>query len=485
MTDILDLDATGQAELVRQGDVSPAELVDASIAAIEKLNPEINAVIHERFDKARREAEGDLPDGPFRGVPYVHKDHDGTNDGEPQHHGCRGLKRAGLVGVGDSNQARRFREAGFVALGRTNCPEFGLQPTTEPEAYGPTRNPWDTGRSTGGSSGGSAAAVAARMVPMGSGGDGGASIRWPASACGLVGLKTTRGRISLAPNGEAWGGLVVHGYLARSVRDTAAILDVVAGPEPGDPYHAPPPARPYADEVGADPGSLRVGVLVDPPGGLAELSPESRDAAEGAATLLASLGHQVEQAAPPALTDTQGFVEGLLGNFTTLFSAFVDLDLRVYGRAIGKERLEADDVELGTWTLAESGREVTAAQYVEALEALRSFSRQVQAWWEVDGWDILLTPTCPEPPPTLGQFASPPDSPMQGLFRSTPIVAFLAPFNVTGQPGISLPLHWSDAGLPIGVQLVGGFGCEDVLIRVAAQLEAAQPWADRKPPVSA
>lgn len=481
MTELLHLDATGQAELIANGDVSPAELVDASIAATEKLNPELNAVIHERFDKARREAEGDLPQGPFRGVPYVHKDHDGAIPGEPLHHGCKGLKEAGYVADWASNMARRYAEAGMVCIGKTNCPEFGLQPTTEPEAYGPSHNPWDVGRSTGGSSGGSAAAVASRMVAVGSAGDGGGSIRWPASSCGLVGLKTTRGRISLAPEGEVWGGLVVHGFLARSVRDTAALLDVTAGREPGDPYAAPDPARPYRDEAGADPGKLRIGILTDAPGGLATTTPECAAAAQAAGALLESLGHTVEASWPSAMTDDEAFVT----NFTNVYTAYVDLDLRVWGRAIGKERLEESDVEVGTWMLAETGREVSAATYYESWEALRASSRATQAWWEVDGWDLLLTPAGPEPPPTLGQFACPPDNPMQGLFRSAAIVPFLAPFNVTGQPAMSLPLGWTEDGVPLGAQLVAAFGREDVLLRVASQLEAAQPWADRAPPVSA
>lgn len=483
MTEIFDLDATGQAELIRKGDVSAEELIDASITAIEKLNPELNAVIHERFDKARREVAAGMPDGPFAGVPYVHKDHDGSIAGEPLHHGCRGLKEAGLVSDHDSNLARRFREAGLVCVGKTNLPEFGLQPTTEPEAYGPTRNPWDTTRSTGGSSGGSAAAVASRMVPVGSAGDGGGSIRWPAAACGLVGLKTTRARISLAPaEGESWGGLVVHGFLARSVRDTAALLDVAAGREPGDPYHAPPPSRPYAEEVGTDPGRLRVGVLTEAPGPIADTQPECAAAVEQTARLLESLGHDVEEAWPAALTDPEA---DITADFTNIYTVYVDHDLRVWGEAIGKDRLEEADVELGTWTLAETGRQVSGTDYYHAWENLRAASRVIQSWWEVDGWDVLITPASPELPPTLGQFGSPSDNPMQGLMRSAAIVPFLAPFNVTGQPGMSLPLHWTDDGVPVGVQFVGAYGAEDVLIRLAAQLEAAQPWGDRKPPVSA
>lgn len=483
MTELLHLDATGQAELVRRGDISATELLDTSIAAVEKLNPELNAVIHERFDKARREVAAGPADGPFAGVPYVHKDHDGSIAGEPLHHSCNGLKSAGYVSDHDSNMAARLRSAGLVCIGKTNLPEFGLQPTTESEAYGPAHNPWDTTRTTGGSSGGSAAAVASRMVAVGSAGDGGGSIRWPASACGLVGLKTTRGRISLAPTeGESWGGLVVQGFLSRSVRDTAALLDITAGREAGDPYNPAPPARPYADELRRDPGALRVGLMTTAPGAMATTQPEIAATIEATGQMLEALGHHVEEAFPAAMLDP---ARDITPDFTNIYTVFVDNDLRVWGRAIGKERLEEGDVELGTWTLAEIGREIDATTYYHSWENLRAASREIQSWWEVDGWDVLVTPACPELPPTLGQFGSPPDNPMQGMFRSAGIVPFLAPFNVTGQPGISLPLHWSDGDVPIGVQFVGGYGREDQLIGLAAQLEAAHPWADRWPAVSA
>lgn len=484
--DVLHLDAGAQAELVRSGEVDPVELVDASIAAIEKLDGELNAVIHTRFERAREEARAIEPgdDRPFAGVPYVHKDHDGSIAGEPLHHGCRGLKEAGYVHDVDSNMARRLHEAGFVCVGKTNLPEFGLVPTTEPEAYGPTHNPWDTSRSPGGSSGGSAAAVASRAVPMGSAGDGGGSIRWPASACGLVGLKTTRGRISLAPEGESWGGLVVQGFLTRSVRDTAAVLEVTAGREPGDPYAAPPADRPFTAEVGeADAasriGRLRVGVLTEAPGGAAVMHPDCVAAVEETARLLESLGHEVEESHPAALTE-----EDMAQHFTNVYTVFAANELDVWGPAIGKESLSEDDVEAGTWALAEAGRAVSAPAYYQAWEHLRAVSRRIQRWWEVDGWDVLLCPTGAEPPPTLGQFGSPPDNPLQGLFRSAAVVPFLVPWNVTGQPAISLPASWNDDGVPVGVQLVGGYAREALLLRVGAQVEAARPWEDRRPPVS-
>src|SRR3954447_22456332 len=262
------MDATAQAELVRSGEASPTELVDAAIERIEELNPELNAVIHPLFDKARAEAAGDLPDGPFRGVPFVLKDLGPHSAGDPFHEGAKFAKEAGHVEDHDSELVRRFRRAGLVLVGKANTPELGILPTTEPEAYGPARNPWDTDRSTGGSSGGSAAAVASGMVTVGHANDGGGSIRIPASCCGLVGLKPTRARTSNAPDfGDIMGGLVNDLVVVRSVRDCAALLDAVAGPAPGDPYVAPAPARPFIEEVGADPGTLRIGMMTTAPGG--------------------------------------------------------------------------------------------------------------------------------------------------------------------------------------------------------------------------
>src|SRR5580658_1610542 len=291
------LDACALAELVRAGTASPTELVDDAIARIEKLNPELNAVIRPRFEQARQEAAGVLPDGPFRGVPIVLKDLICDMAGEEIHEGMRALKEAHYVARRDQELARRLRGAGFVVVGRTNTPELGIVPTTEPLAYGPTRNPWDTTRSTGGSSGGSAAAVASGMVPVGHANDGGGSIRIPASECGLVGLKPSRARVPLGPEwGDIMGGLVCELVVTRTVRDTAAILDAVAGPELGDPYAAPPPLRPYRDEVGAEPGRLRVGMQSAAFGGAVTTHPDCVAATEAAGALLESVGHRVEPA---------------------------------------------------------------------------------------------------------------------------------------------------------------------------------------------
>ncbi len=477
--DLAVLDATAQAELVRSGQASPLELVDAAIERIERLNPQLNAVIHERFEKARAEARGDLPDGPFRGVPFVLKDLDGYSEGDPYYGGTRFLRDHDWRPTHDSYLTERFRAAGLVCVGRTNSPELGLVPTTEPETYGPTRNPWDTGRSTGGSSGGSAAAVASGMVPLGHAGDGGGSIRIPASECGLVGLKPSRGRHSLGPEaGESWGGLVARLAVTRSVRDTAALLDAVQGAMPGDPYTAPPPRRPYVDELGADPGSLRIGLRVDAPGAVGDPHPDAVAAAEAAAALLESLGHRVEIGSPEALDDAD-----FVAYFINAYNAWVARDLERLGQTVGTPVTEAD-VEAGTWALAEAGRQVSATEYLAAVEYLHDFTRRVAGWW-VSGFDLLLTPTIPEPPPILGEFSGTPDNPLVGLFRSAEIVPFTAPFNTTGQPAVSLPLHWNADGLPIGVQLVAAYGREDQLVAVSAQLEAAAPWADRRPPVHA
>ncbi len=481
MTDDLShLDATAQAALVRSGEVSPLELVEAAIARIEAVNPQLNAVITPLFDSARAEAASpSLPDGPFRGVPFLLKDLSCHSAGHPFHEGMAFLKERGWSEPEDTVLAARFRAAGLVVTGKTNTPELGILPTTEPIAYGPTRNPWDLSRSTGGSSGGSAAAVAAGLVPMAHANDGGGSIRIPASECGLVGLKPTRGRVSSGPEfGDVMGGLTCELVVTRSVRDTAAVLDAVAGMAPGDPFTAPEPIRPYAQEVGAPVEPLRIGLMSTAPLGQVTVHPDCVDAAESAARLLESLGHQVEVAHPPAL-DAADYT----GHFITNWAAGAAWNLDYWGRRTGDKVTEAD-VEPLTWALAELGRSSTAAEWLWAREWLQVNAREMASWWD-DGFDLLLTPTIAEPPPPLGSFDSPPDNPLHGLFRAAELVPFTPPFNVTGQPALSLPLHWSAAGLPIGVQLVAAFGREDVLLRVAAQLESAQPWADRRAPVHA
>ncbi len=475
--DLARLDAVAQADLVRRGRASALELVDAAIARIERVNPTLNAVITPLFEKARAQAKGTLPDGPFRGVPLLLKDLLCHSAGDPFHAGMRFLKQLGWVEPNDTYLATKFRNAGFVFVGKTNTPELGPVPATEPLAYGPTHNPWDTTRSPGGSSGGSAAAVASGMVPAAHASDGGGSIRIPASECGLVGLKPTRGRVSLGPEfGDAWHGMSIEHALTRTVRDSAAILDCIAGPMPGDPYFATPPARPFAAEVGASPGRLRIGLLSTMPDG-APLHPDCAAAAEDAARLLASLGHEVEPSHP--------FSEDheILRMVTTVVVVWTARDLDYWTERTGRP-IGADDVEPMIWGVAEMGRTVSGADYIRAASYMQAWSRRIAAWWE-RGFDLLLTPTIPQPPPLIGHFTATPEAPMLPFERGGELVTFTLPFNVTGQPAISLPLFRNAGGLPIGTQLVAAYGREDLLLRVASQLEAARPWADAWPPVHA
>jgi amidase len=461
------LDATAQAELVRRGEVSAPELIEAAIARIEHLNPALNAVIHPLFDKARAAAAQRGPEAPFRGVPMLIKDAVCHTDGDPYHLGMRFLKRRGWTARGDTELARRFRAAGFVFVGKTNTPELALSVTTEPLAYGPTRNPWDPAHSPGGSSGGSGAGVAAGLAPVGHANDMGGSIRIPASFCGLVGLKPTRARSTLAPDlGEYWGPLTHEHVVTRSVRDCAAVLDAIAGPAVGDPYTAPPPARPFAREVGADPGRLRIGFLTRP--GVGATDPECTAAVESAAGLLAELGHAVEETALPALSRLE------IGPW---IPAGIARELDRWAEQTG-EPIGPDDVEPLSWSMAEVGRSLTGPGYVASAERAHAFAREVQRWW-TDA-DVLLLPTCPRLPPRLGECS--PQVPVPELLRRMAVITtFTMPFDVTGQPAISLPLAQSHAGLPIGVQLVAGYGREDVLLRLASQLEQAAPWSARRP----
>ncbi len=464
-------DATELADLVRRGEASPAELVEDAIARIEALNPQINAVIHPRFEAAREEAAGDIPDGPFRGVPFLVKDLGCAIGGEPHYQGCRGLKEAAFRAPHDSYLYQRFKELGLIALGRTNTPEFGSTITTEPVVYGPTRNPWNLDHSVGGSSGGSAAAVAAGLIPLAHGNDGGGSIRIPAGECGLVGLKPTRGRVSQGPDlGEGWAGATIDGVVTRSVRDTATALDGISGPGLGDPYFAPPPARPFVREVGTDPGRLQIGLA--PTVSIGATDPECRAAVENAGKLLAELGHQVEVAQPKALVEPE-----FNDHFINILAASSAADFASWGAAIGHPLTEAD-VEPGNWAFFEIGQTISAAAYIASVQWMHAWQRRMAVWW-ADGFDVLVTPTLAVPPPEIGWLSDP----EQGLARVTEILLFTAQFNMTGQPAISLPLHQTADGLPVGVQFAGPYAGEDLLLRLASQLESAAPWAARVPPV--
>ncbi len=472
LDDVLALDATAQADLVRNGRITASELVAAAIAAADERNPALNAIIHPRYDAALREAEAVQHEhgGPFAGVPMVVKDLGCDMAGEPSHGGTRALKNIDYRAPHDSALYRRFRRAGLIAIGRTNTPEWGSTITTEPLAYGPSRNPWNTEHSTGGSSGGSAAAVAAGIVPVGHANDGGGSIRIPASECGLVGLKPTRGRVSGAPDvGEGWAGSSIDGAVTRSVRDAAAVLDAIAGYEPGDPYIAPPFVRPLRDEVGVTPGRLRIGVCTGGGFGGAFVHPDCIAAVEGAAALLEAAGHHLEVSWPEAITDP-----GLVERFVTVLAANTAYDLRLLEAILGRPATE-DDLEHDNLRFGEIGRSVSAEEYIATLDAQHAWSRRMLSWWHPadgsHGFDLLLTPVIAIPPPEIGYLSGP-----EGGRRVGEIMLFTAQFNVTGQPAISLPLHRTAAGLPVGVQLVAAYGREDVLVRVAAQLESAAPW---------
>jgi amidase len=474
MDDLAFLDATAQADLVRRKQVKPIELVDAAIDRIERLNPTLNAVVTPMYDEARKVASGSLPDGPFTGVPFLLKDLLASYGGVRMTSGSTFLRD--YVSNHDSELVARHKRAGLIVVGKTNTPEFGLVPTTEPRLFGPTHNPWDPSRTPGGSSGGSAAAVAAGIVPMAHGNDGGGSIRIPASCCGLFGLKPTRGRNPLGPDfGDIMNGLVSEHALTRSVRDSAALLDATSGPDLGDPYCAPLPERPFLQEVGADPGKLRIAFTAVAATG-APVHPDCVAAVKDAAALCADLGHEVVEASPPLNGPM------MVQTFTTVWAAGCALTIDGTAMTTGRTATQ-DQFETLTWALYEMGRQQTASSYLIAVTMQQMMSRAVARFF-VD-YDLWLTPALAEPPVPLGTFDSPPDNPMQGFTRAAAFVPFTPICNVTGQPAISVPLYWNEAGLPVGAHFVARFGDEATLLRLAAQLEQARPWADRRPPVSA
>jgi amidase len=466
------MDAVDQAALVKTGEVTPLELLEAAIERIERIDPVLNAVVIRWFDHARVTAKSQLPDGPFRGVPFLIKDLFAGYAGQPISNGNVAFKKDKVICDADTTFVSRCRRAGLVIAGRTNSPELGSVPTTEPRAWGATHNPWDLDRSPGGSSGGAAAAVASGMVPFAHASDGGGSIRIPASCCGLVGLKPSQGRISLGPIRDETA-LSVELCVSRTVRDTAALLDAVRGPAIGDAVIAPTPKRPYVDEVGAEPGRLRVGLLDHHPQGGA-VAPECTAAARSIATLLASFGHTVEPAWPAALEDPK-----VISRFGALWSTNIGLSLRRFEEQLGR-RLSEDEFEPANRIQAEYGSQLSAVDYALALSATSQFRRALQSWW-ADGWDLLLTPTVAELPLPLGTIAVNPDHPMDAMARSGQFIPFTPVFNMSGQPAINVPVEWTEDGLPVGVQMAAAYGREDILLQVASQLEAAKPWAQRTP----
>jgi amidase len=468
------LDATAQAELVRKREIKPLELVDAAIKRIERLNPTLNAVVTPMYEQARTTAAGKLPKGPFTGVPFLVKDIVASYAGVRMTLGSSFLRD--LVPPRDSELVVRLKRAGLIILGKTNTPELGLLPTTEPRLFGPTRNPWDTSRTTGGSSGGSAAAVAAGFVPMAHGNDGGGSIRIPASCCGVFGLKPTRARNPLGPNfGDMMGGLVVEHGVTRTVRDSAALLDAASGPDLGDPYWAPPPKRPFLKEVGAEPGRLRIAFTTEAATGV-PVHDDCVNAVHDAAALCADLKHEVVEAAPKVDGELVGRV------FMIIWSVGCAWTIDGAATALGRKAAR-DEFEPATWVMYEIGQRQSASAYLRAVTMLQVIARDFARFF-VD-YDILLTPTLAEPPLPLGSFDSPPGDPLQAQRRAAAFCPFTPICNITGQPAMSVPLFWNTDGLPIGTHFVGRFGDEATLFRLAAQLEAARPWANRRPPVSA
>jgi amidase len=471
------LDATDQAALVRSGDLTPIELVESAIDRIDRLNPTLNAVVHARFEEALVTAGGPLPAGPFTGVPFLVKDLAAEVAGWPITEGSRYL--CGFVSDTDSEIARRWRRAGLVLLGRTAAPEFGMLPTAESMLFGATANPWDRTRTTGGSSGGSAAAAAAGLVPFAHGNDAGGSIRFPASACGLFGFKPTRARNPLGPRyGDIFSGLAVEHAVTRSVRDSAALLDATSGPDLGDPYPAPPVTRRFAQEVGRDPGRLRIAVSRRPPGGRLNDRPVHQDclaALDDAVALLTALGHEVVEDDLPGLT---GQVGAAIGH---VYAAAMSWVIKHWTRRLGRAP-RPDELDPLTVAYLEQGRSLDPGDYLLAVEDLQAFARTVARFFTTV--DLWLTPTMSQPPLPLGLMVSTADDPWRAGRAAGDLVAFPAvAANITGGPAMSVPLYWSPAGLPIGVHLMGRFGDDALLFRLAGQLERARPWRDRRPPV--
>jgi len=481
-------DALGLAELVRSGAVTSQELIDLAAARIEAVNPILNSVVHLMLDDARKTQD---MDGPFNGVPFLAKDLQTEYAGHPTSAGTSFLQ--GIPREHDTELAARIRATGARIIGKTNTPELGLVPFTEPRLWGPCRNPWDTTRSPAGSSGGSGASIAAGVVPMAGGGDGGGSIRMPASCCGLFGLKPTRGRTPTGPDlGQSWRGAAQEHVLTRSVRDSAAMLDATQGADPGAPYEIAPPTGAYLDEAARDPAPLRIAWTTDPILG-SEVHPDCIAAVEDAKALLADLGHHLVEATPEV--DKMEFNRA----FVTLVASEVGADVRD-AEAIAGRRARRTDFEAATWALRLLGDALSARDLAIALRTLEGTGRTLGRFFQ--GYDMLLTPTLAQPPLPIGALSPTPGEQrllsllgMLGSGRAVKAAGLLNEvaaqvydfmpwtplFNISGQPAMSVPLFWSGTGLPIGVHLVGHFGDEARLFQLAGQLERARPWFAKLP----
>jgi amidase len=490
------LDALDLATLVRRREVSAAELLEEAIARTERVNPQINAVIAKLYEEARLQAQAPLEDGRFKGVPFLLKDLQAAMAGAPVSFGSRFL--AGFKADHDNTLVERYRRAGLVIFGRTNTPEFGLTPFTEPAYYGPTRNPWNLARTPGGSSGGAAAAVAAGIIPVAHASDGGGSIRIPAACCGLFGLKPTRGRTPCGPDfSELWRGLAIDHVISRSVRDSAAMLDATAGPEWCSPYHAPAQERPFLNELGVSPGRLRVAFTKKGHLSGRPIHPDCAAAVDDVARLMAGLGHQVEEA------DLDLDAEQFARDFFLLLTVDIAAGYEQLSRLVG-HRPRRGEIETDTALMAMIGRQQRALDAALARDRQLEMARQAMRFFQ--RYDVLLSPTLGTPPVRIGELIPRgaehylrqlvATARFSGLLRLPGVVAAsvsrifdFVPFtplaNVTGQPSMNVPLHWNAEGLPVGTMFTARFGEEATLLRLAAQLEAARPWKDRRPPVHA
>jgi Asp-tRNA(Asn)/Glu-tRNA(Gln) amidotransferase A subunit family amidase len=465
-------DALGLAELVRTRQVRAEELLDAAAARTQALNLRLNAVVSTRIDEARAEIAAGLPGGPFAGVPFLLKDLYAGFTGLPLTNGSPFW--AGIVPDHDSELVARYRRAGLVVFGRTTSPELGLTPTTESKVWGNTRNPWKRGYSSGGSSGGASAAVAAGIVPAAHASDGGGSIRIPASCCGLFGLKPTRGRTPAGPDsGEGWGGMSAQHVVSRSVRDSAALLDATAGPDTGAPYFAAPPPRPFLDEVGAPAGRLRIGFQTrafnESP-----VHPDCVEAAHGAATLCRELGHEVEE------VDMEFDRDALRRRTAPIIAVNIMTAINDRAAELGRQP-QPGELSIGTLRMAEMGALTSSEDYVRAIRTIHAVGRQVGAFFE--RYDVLITPTMAAPPLPHGRLSLDREDTEGYIADVVAAVGFTSLFNATGNPSASVPLHWNGEGLPIGTQFTAAYGDEATLFRLAAQLEEAKPWKDRRPPL--
>jgi Asp-tRNA(Asn)/Glu-tRNA(Gln) amidotransferase A subunit family amidase len=470
MQDYEQYDALGLAELVRRGETSAEALLEAAISRTEARDGEVNAVVIRMFEEARKAVAAGIPDGPFQGVPFLLKDLHLAWPGVRLTNGSKLF--SDFVPEVESELVARYRQAGLVIFGKTHSPEYGLTTSSESVLYGLTRNPWNLEHTAGGSSGGASAAVAAGYLPLANASDGGGSIRIPASCCGLFGMKPTRGRTPLGPNsGEGWAGMSAVHAVSRSVRDSAALLDATAGPDLGAPYAAQPPNRPFLDEVSQAPGRLRISIQTQAWNGM-EPHADCLAALEDAVIICRELGHEVEEA--PFEVDSTILAPATLTILSASTRAMMEQRAEVLGRPLSE-----DDVEPGTWALANLSQKYGATDYVRAVQTIHATGRALAR--HLQSYDVVLSPTMATPPHPLGLLSlSNPDRAAQGA-AILQTVGYTQLANATGHPAMSVPLYWSDAGLPIGIQFMGRMNEEGLLFRLAGQIEAARPWFERMP----